>query len=43
MQLEFNIEKKGDCIYIGSLFLDVVLKNKLKQNKSEKTNFSCHT
>ncbi len=42
MQLESNIEKKGDCINIGSLFLDMVLnffKNKIK---CEKTNFSCH-
>jgi hypothetical protein len=30
MQLEFNIEKKGDCINIGSLFLNMVLKNKIK-------------
>jgi len=30
MQLEFNIEKKWDCINIESLLLNMVLKSKIK-------------
>ncbi len=41
MQLEFNIEKKWDCINIESLLLNMVLKSKSKINK--KIIFSCHS
>jgi hypothetical protein len=43
MQLEFNIEKKWDCINIGSVFLNMVLKKNKNKNKCAKTKFSCHT
>jgi hypothetical protein len=33
MQLEFNIEKKWDCINIGSVFLNMVLKKEIKKKQ----------